>query len=178
MGVGYVSSQCVRIDFVALVAISASSAFAGFDGQTILGPLVPGSVVNGNTAGANDDNDGFTSGTHIFEIWNGPDDAWQLNWPGGDLHITMTYPLPGTDLDLFLYEPGSYDDSANYSILNTGIETIDVASAVAGTYYIVIDSESAAGSYQLSVADVPEPASLGVIGLAFGVFARRRARAN
>ena len=157
----------------AVILLCAQPVLAGFAGQPILGPLSPGSVVNGNTAGAADDNDGFTSGDHIFEIWNGPDDAWQLNWPGGDLHITMTYPLPGTDLDLFLYEPGSYDDSFNYSIVNTGIETIDVSDAVAGTYYVVIDSESAAGTYQLSIGAVPEPASLGVLGLCAMMLARR-----
>jgi hypothetical protein len=170
-------TKCIGIGICALVGISASSAFADFAGQTILGPLVPGSIVNGNTAGANDDNDGFTSGTHIFEIWNGPDDAWQLNWPGGDLNVSMTYPLPGTDLDLFLYEPGSYDDSFNYSILNTGLETISVPNAAAGTYYLVIDSEQNPGSYQLTVADVPEPASLGAIGCAVALLTHRRKRA-
>jgi len=171
-------TKCIGICLCAVLCVSATSAFAGFDGQTLLGPLGPGSNVSGNTAGANDDNDGWTSGTHKFSIWLGPDDAWQLNWPGGDLHITMTYPLPGTDLDLFLYEPGSYNDSFNYGIQNDGVEEIDVLDAVAGTYYLVVDSEQNAGSYQLNVADVPEPASLGAIGCATMMLARRRSRAN
>jgi hypothetical protein len=163
--------------FEILVALFAGiqSSFAGFAGQTILGPLGPGSTVNGNTAGANDDNDGFTSGDHIFFIWNGPDDAWQLNWPGGDMHVEMSYTLPGTDLDLFLYEPGSYDDSSKYSIVNTGLETIDAPAAPAGVYYLVIDSEQNAGAYQLRVSAIPEPASLGLVGVALGL-ARRRTR--
>ena len=166
------SARVVLALFVGLLLVARSS-FAGFAGQTILGPLAPGSIVNGNTAGANDDNDGFTSGDHIFFIWNGPDDAWQLNWPGGDMHIEMSYTLPGTDLDLFLYEPGSYDDSGNYSILNTGLETIDAPAASAGIYYLVVDSEQDPGSYQLRVSPVPEPASLSALGLTLALFRRR-----
>ena len=76
------------------------------------------------------------------------------------MHAEVSYPLPGTNLDLFLYEPGSYDDSSNHSIRNTGLETIDAPNAPAGVYYLVIDSESAPGTYQLRVSAVPEPALL------------------
>ena len=162
--------------FAAGLTLAGAPALAGFDGQTILGPLVPGSVVNGDTTNGNDDNDGFSSGGHFFFIWNGPDDAWRLNWPGGDMLLTMTYNSPADDLDLFLYEPGSYDDSSNYSILSTGTETITAPAAAAGTYYIVVDSDTLAhaGPYTLSVAPIPEPAGIGAAAVAVLALARRR----
>jgi hypothetical protein len=148
-------------------------ALAGFGGQTILGPIGPGSVVNGDTTGSNDDNDGWTSGEHIFFIWTGPDDAWQLNWHGGDMRIEMTYDNFLADLDLFLYESGSLDDSGNYSIVNPGLEVIDAPAA--GTYYLVADSPDAgtAGAYTLSVGPVPEPGSLALMGTGLAAMARR-----
>ena len=154
------------------LGLAAAPALADFAGQPILGPITLGDTVNGDTTGAADDNDGFTSGDHFFDIWNGPDDVWQLNWPGGPMLVTMTYdPVVAGDLDLFLYEPGSYDDSGNYSILNTGVETIVEPNAPAGTYYLNIDSVAPdAGAYTLSVALAPEPSSavaaIGAIGLA------------
>lgn len=160
---------------LALFASSTSAALAGFVGQVILGPLGPGSVVNGDTTGHTDDNDGFTSGDHFFFIWNAPDDVWQLNWPGGDMNVQMTYDNTFYDLDLFLYEPGSYDDSGNYSIINSGIENISAPAAPAGTYYLVVDGPEAGdvGAYTISVT--PEPATLGLIGLGvLGLISRRR----
>jgi hypothetical protein len=160
---------------VALVAMLAVStpASADFNGQIILGPLGPGSVVNGDTTGATDDNDGFFSGDHIFYIWNGPDDVYAVNWPGGDLELEMTYDNTTADLDLFLYTPASLSDSGNYSIGNSGVENIIEPAAVAGTYYVVIDSENAstAGAYTLSVT--PEPGALALLGLGLTVLLRR-----
>ncbi len=164
-----------QLGAAALALGLAGTAWAGFAGQTILGPLSPGSVVMGDTTGATDDNDGFTSGDHFFFIWNGPDDVWQLDWPGGDLALEMTYdPLFG-DLDLFLYEPGSLDDSATYSILNTGVESLAVPGAVAGTYYIVIDGAGTdSGPYSLMV--LPAPGALALFGFAGALGAGRLRR--
>lgn len=159
---------------ILVCAALATPAFADFVGQTILGPLGPGSVVQGDTSlGATDDNDGFTSGMHIFDIWLGPDDVWALEWPGGDLALEMTYDNTLADLDLFLYTPASYDDSGNYSIMNTGVENVLEPGAVAGTYYVVIDSEnfSTAGAYTLSVT--PEPGTAALLGVALLVWRRR-----
>lgn len=167
----------LRLCAAALAVCGSSYAFADFAGQPILGPLVPGSVVTGDTTGHADDNDGFESGIHIFDIWRGPDDVWQLNWPGGDMRVEMTYNnTTGDDLDLFLYEPGSYDSSANYSIINTGLEVITAADAVAGIYYLNVDSENAAtaGPYTITVFEIPEPASLGMLAAGSLVLRRRR----
>lgn len=157
----------------ALLAAASSAASADFAGQTILGPLGPGSVVAGDTTGATDDNDGIFSGMHIFDVWTGPDDVWQVDWPGGDLEVQMTYNNLLCDLDLFLYTPVSYDDSGNYSIMNSGVENVIELGAAAGTYYVIIDAPySDAGAYTLSI--LPEPTSLAILGLGLIMVIRRR----
>lgn len=166
------------ISCLPLLVVTASSR-ADFSGQPILGPITLGSTVSGNTTGHADDNDGFTSGDHFFQIWNGPDDVWQLNWPGGDMEVRLTYDNTVADLDLFLYEPGSLNDSGNYSIANTGTEIIAAPASPAGAYYLNIDSDTTAhaGAYTLSVTTliVPEPASLAVASFAgLGLASRRR----
>jgi hypothetical protein len=159
---------------LALAVVVASPAWAGFDGQTILGPLGLGSSVDGNTVGANDDNDGWTSGDHFFFIWNGPDDAWALNWPGGNLSLELTYDNTFADLDVFLYSPGGYDDAEHYGIANSGVENVDVPGAAAGLYYIVVDSEddNTAGAYHMNIT--PEPGTILLLGAGVAFFARRR----
>jgi hypothetical protein len=151
----------------------ASAAHAGFGGQIILGPLGPGSNVTGDNTFSNDDNDGFTSGTHIFFIWDGGDDAWALDWPGGNLRVDMIYNTALGDPDLFLYTPDNYDDSSIYSITNTGLDTVSLAGAAAGRYYLVVDSSfGAEGPYQLVVT--PTPAAAALLGVSALVIGRRR----
>lgn len=158
---------------IAFTISTTSSALADFSGQPILGPITLGSVVNGDTTGHSDDNDGFTSGFHFFDIWLGGDDVWQLNWPGGDMHLQMTYDVFLGDLDLFLYEPSNLDDSSNYSIINTGVEDIGLAGAAAGTYYVVVDGAGFdEGPYTLAVT--PEPGTLALLGLGLALAARSR----
>lgn len=152
---------------------AAGSARAGFSGQTILGPLSNGSSVSGDTSGSTDDNDGFTSGMHIFDIWDGGDDVWQLDWLGGDLTINLTS-LAGSDNDLFLYVPGSYDDSGNYSIVGA-FDTVTEFGAAPGTYYVVVDSTAfSGGPYHLEV--VPAPSCASFMGLGAIAALRRRRR--
>ncbi len=148
------------------------TARADFAGQTILGPLTNGSLVLGDTTGKSDDNDGFTSGTHIFDIWDGGDDVWQLDWAGGDLTVNLTS-FGGSDNDLFLYTPASYDDSGNYSIAGS-FDTVTEPGAVAGTYYIVVDSTFfSEGAYELQVTPAPSVLTLAGLG-ALGNAGRRR----
>lgn len=155
-----------------VLTCAATPALAGFAGQTILGPLSLGSNVTGNTATSTDDNDGFTSGDHIFFIWDGGDDAWLLDWPGGDMTVTLSYGA-GIDNDLFLYEPGSLDDSANYSILGTSPDVVTLLGAPAGTYYVVVDSTAnSEGPYALSV--IPTPGSALILALGTATCLRRR----
>jgi hypothetical protein len=156
-------------------AFGASAAFAGFDSQPVLGPLFNGSVVTGTTVGQADNNDGFFSGDHIFNIWNGPDIAYQLNWTGGDMQITLSYNAAISDLDVFLYKPGSLDDSGDYGITNLSPDTIFLPNADAGIYYIVIDSADAgsAGAYELAVT--PAPGSFGMLAIG-GLIVMRRKR--
>ena len=160
---------------VAACAVASAPALADFAGQTILGTLTNGSVVTGNTTGATDDNDGFTSGKHIFDLWDGGDDVWTIDWAGGNLLVTLTYDNSGgTDLDLFVYRPGSLNDSGDYSIVNTGVETVSITNAAPGLYYVNIDSPAGGeGAYELSVT-VPTPATalVGLVG--FGALSRRR----
>lgn len=85
---------------------------ADFSGQTILGPLTLNSSVNGDNTGTSNDNDGWFSGDHIFDLWDGGDDVYQLDWAGGDLMLTMTYDNSGrANCDLFLYVPAGFSTS-------------------------------------------------------------------
>lgn len=164
-----------RLRFAAAVAAITlgSTALADFSGQTILGPLSNGSSVNGNNTGASDDNDGWFSGAHIFDIWTGGDDVWRLNWGGGDLTVTLSYDNFFGDPDLFLYRPSDLDESALDSILNTGIDEVNLAGAPAGTYFVLIDTTSGnEGPYSLAIT--PEPGSLALLGLGALALLRRR----
>lgn len=158
----------------AILGISASSALAGFTGQPIQATLVPGSIVTGNTIGAPDNNDGFTSGDHFFNLWPGPDHVYKLNFPGGDLTATLTHGA-GDDIDLFVYRPSNLDDSGDYNITNLLVSSVTIPAAAPGMYYIVLDSDTAAnaGPYTLAISAIPEPASLGALSVV-GMFARRR----
>ena len=152
---------------------SAEASFAGFAGQTILGPLSAGDSVSGTLVGAPDLNDGFTSGDHIFNIWDGGDRVYGLNWLGGDINITLTG-VSG-DPDLFLYTPGSLDDSSIYSTRGL-VDSVSLLNAAPGFYYIVVDTTfGSEGAFQLSVAAVPAPAALALLGVA-GMVGRRRRR--
>lgn len=159
----------------AACAVVSASALADFAGQPILGTLMNGSIVTGNTTGAADDNDGFTSGKHIFDLWDGGDDVWTIDWAGGDMRVILTYDNSGpTDLHLFVYRPGGLNDSGDYSIINTGVETVDIFGAAAGAYYVVIDSPAGGeGAYELSVT-VPAPATMAIGALGLTATSRRR----
>ena len=157
------------------IAAGTGQAHADFAGQTILGPLTAGSSVNGTLVGAPDINDGFTSGTHIFNIWDGGDRVYGLNWLGGDIDITLT-PTGSGDPDLFLYTPDNLDDSGIYSTTNA-IDHVSLADAAPGFYYIVVDTTFfSEGPFQLSVAAIPAPGALAMLGVAMLVGRRRRAR--
>jgi hypothetical protein len=165
------SSTVVAAIAAGLVAGVAGHASADFAGQNILGPLTNGSVAVGTTLGASDDNDGFTSGTHIFDIWDGGDEVYALNWDGGSMQVTLES-LDGSDNDLFIYRPGGLDDSGDYSIVGA-FDSVQIAGADAGQYYIVVDSTFfSEGSYRLTVTPAPSAASLGLV--AMGLFGRRR----
>lgn len=154
-------------------SLLAIPAFADFGGQPILGPLTNFSFVSGTTAGAPDNNDGFTSGDHIFNIWDGGDVVYQLNWTGGDMFITLDS-LGGSDNDLFLYTPDSYNDSGIYSIAGAHDE-VSLMGAAAGTYYIVVDSTfSSEGAFNLAVIPAPSAGLAFVTGLALYGSRRRR----
>ena len=158
----------------ALVALGLCGvAHAGFGGQTILGPITLSSDVSGDLTGKSDDNDGWFSGDHVFDIWDGGDDVWQLNWPGGDMRLLLTYDTAQGDPDLFLYTPGSLDESSYDSFTNTGLEQIDVAAAPAGTYYVLVDTTAGQESpYRLQV--IPAP-GVGMVAAGAGaMFLRRR----
>lgn len=163
-----------RACVVSFGLVLAAAARADFGGQSILGPLTNGNLVNNSTLGKPDDNDGFDSGIHIFNIWDGGDDVYALNWTGGDLLVTLTNLGGGVDNDLFVYSPGSLDSTGDYSIF--GGETPDVVSilgAEPGTYYINVDSTFfSEGSYSLVVTPAPGTGVLLGAGLMWG--ARRR----
>jgi hypothetical protein len=157
-----------------LLLAGASGALAGFAGQPILGPLSNGSIASDTTLGKADDNDGWDSGTHIFDIWDGGDDVYRLQWLGGDMTVTLDS-LGGSDNDLFIYVPGSLDSSYDYSLVGAH-DVVTILGATAGDYYINVDSTAfTEGSYQLAVT--PEPATLSLLGLGLLLVARVRRRA-
>lgn len=150
----------------------SSAAWADFSGQPILGPLNNGSVVAGTTAGDADDNDGFDSGIHIFNIWDGGDDVWRLIWPGGDMTVTLDS-LGGSDNDLFVYSPGSLDSTGDYSTVGAH-DVVTIPGAGAGDYFINIDSTFfSEGSYQLTITPEPGTAGLMLLGLIVAGRSRR-----
>jgi hypothetical protein len=158
---------------VALAVALASPAFADFSGQPILGPLAPGGFAAGTTAGKADDNDGWDSGLHIFDIWDGGDDVYRLDWPGGDLTVTLDS-LQGADNDLFLYRPGHLDSSDDFSIAGPH-DIVSILAAPAGAYFINIDSTAfSEGAYHIGVSDVPAPGSCVLLGAGLLGAARRR----
>lgn len=166
-------SKCVPAFLIA--AALAATAAADFSGQTILGPLVRGSSVSDTLVGSGDENDGWFSGTHIFDVWTGADDVWALNWDGGKLVIDLVYDIFDGDPDLFLYTPGSYDESSYDSFANTGLDRITIQNAPAGLYYVLIDTTAGQeGAYDLNVT--PAPGSLALLGLA--ALGRRTRRAH
>ncbi|GMV24503.1 MAG: hypothetical protein AMXMBFR58_05340 [Phycisphaerae bacterium] len=156
-----------------VVGLIPCSAMAGFGGQAILGPITLNSIVSGDLTGKSDDNDGWFSGDHIFDLWDGGDDVWQLDWPGGDLMVRMSYDNTACDPDLFLYTPANYDESSYDSYANTGIDSVIVAGAAAGTYYVLVDSSAGAeGAYRLEVIPAPAAAWAALGGVL--VIGRRR----
>ena len=166
----------VRFAAVTIAAFaSATPAWADFAGQPILGPITAGSNVFGDLTGKADDNDGWFSGAHVFDLWDGGDDVWQLNWAGGDLTLTLTYSVG--DPDLFLYTPGNLDESSYDNILGTSPNIINVLNAAPGTYYVLVDTfDGGEGAYQLSVSPVPAPGAMALLAGA-GLFGGRRRRA-
>ncbi|MGD9692002.1 MAG: PPC domain-containing protein [Phycisphaerales bacterium] len=158
-----------------MLALTAGHAAAGFVGQSILGNLSAGSVVNGDVTGHADDNDGFTSGMHIFNIWDGGDDVWTITWAGGDMQVDLTYSTALCDVDLFVYRPTNLDDSGDYAIANTGVDTVTILAADAGTYYVNVDSTFfSEGAYTLSVTLIPEPGAVSLFALSALIATRRR----
>jgi hypothetical protein len=154
-----------------VLVMGTSVALADFSGQPILGPLTNGSVVSGSTLGRSDDNDGFDSGIHIFGIWDGGDDVWRLNWPGGDMTVTLDS-LGGSDNDLFVYSPGALDSTGDYSTVGSH-DVVTLLGAAPGDYFINVDSTFfSEGDYQLGVT--PEPETAGLIAMGLLVAARSR----
>lgn len=165
-------TKAVRVLVPAFALGLTAVAQADFAGQTILGPLSNGSIVSGSTLGASDDNDGFESGTHIFNIWDGGDDVWQLDWAGGTMVVTLES-FSGADNDLFIYSPGAYDSTGDYSIVGS-FDQVTLAGAAAGTYYINVDSTFfSEGDYRLTVS-VPTPATGLLLGAGMLGLGRRR----
>lgn len=163
--------SCVPVALLSLAALT-TTAHADFAGQPILGPLANGSSITGDTTGKADDNDGFESGTHIFDIWDGGDDVYRLDWLGGDLTVILDS-LAGSDNDLFLYSPGSLDSSGDYSIVGDH-DVVTILAADPGTYYINVDSTAfSEGPYQLAVVPVPSTGCLLAAG-ALTLTRRRR----
>lgn len=161
---------------VAELLASTAPTLADFSGQTILGPLALNSSVNGDNTGSNDNNDGWFSGTHVFDLWDGGDDVYALNWAGGDMTITLTYDNLFTDPDLFLYTPDNLDESTLDSIANTGVDAVTLLGAAPGTYYVLVDTTAGAeGQYNVSVT--PEPCTMMLLGLG-GLMVARRLRAG
>lgn len=158
---------------VAASAALVSPTLADFSGQTILGPLAPGGVASGSTSGKADDNDGWDSGQHIFDIWDGGDDVFGLDWPGGDMVVTLDS-LQGADNDLFVYRPSDLDTSSDFSTVGAH-DVVTILAAPAGQYYINIDTTfSSEGSYQISVSAVPAPGAGLLLGGGLLALMRRR----
>ncbi len=167
------SHKHVALVIAGFVLTTTTSVLADFVGQTPLGPLTAGMSVTGTTSGARDLNDGWDSGTHIFDIWNGGDHVYGLNWLGGDIHLTLTS-LGGSDNDLFLYVPGNLDTSSIYSLRGSD-DVVELLNADAGLYYIIVDSTVfSEGDYRLDVAAIPAPGAIAVFGMALLGGRRRR----
>lgn len=166
-------SPTLRVLSLAIVAALPAVARADFVGQPIVGTLGNGSVISNSTLGKADDNDGFDSGTHIFNIWDGGDDVFKLIWPGGDMVVSLTS-LGGSDNDLFIYRPTDLNSSGDYSIVGA-FDSVTILAADPGTYYINVDSTFfSEGGYEMTVT--PAPGSVPLLGTGMVLAARRRRR--
>lgn len=154
----------------------AAQAGIGVAGP-ILGPLGPGSSVNGDTTtSTNDNNGGSTNGLGTpGGSWSGNDDVYALNWPGGTITINLLFSHAASDLDLYLIN-STGDGLLAFSESTTDNETIGPGTLAAGSYFIMVDGwQGANGAYTLNV--VPTPAAAGLLGMAglAGLSRRRRA---
>lgn len=152
----------------------AGAANADFSGQTILGPLGPGSSVMGDTNFSTNDNNGGASGVPGGS-WGGGDDVYQLNWPGGSITIDLLFThSSSTDLDLRLFATDQNTTLASSASITDNEQIAGILAS--GTYYITVDGwGTSASAYTLNV--IPTPAAAGVLGMAglAGLARRRRA---
>ncbi|WP_428387629.1 hypothetical protein [Mucisphaera sp.] len=109
------------------------------------------STLSGDTSiGSTDDVDG-RFGPGPSTTYNGPDDVWPLNWPGGDLQLSLDFDDTIGDLDLFLFD--STDTLVRRSANVGGPESLIEPELTAGLYYVVVDGwQGDSAPYELTAS--------------------------
>ncbi len=111
-------------------------------------PIAPGQTIDESLSPADEQ---FDDDTYF--------DQYNLNWPGGDLTVTMD----SSEFDEYLvvFEPPGEPDGTRHDVdaqVGTPPETLSLSNAPPGNYTIWANSfEPATGSYQISVGGCPIP---------------------
>ncbi len=131
---------CILLALVALPAPALADTSSDIPGIPLPAPLVTGSL-----------------GGPIYDV------VYRLDVPPAHVVVAGLTGTPGTDFDLYLFQPGSTTVVGNIGVVAkstgpTSTESISYPSRLGGTYYLDLNgATNVEGAYRLSVQIVSDP---------------------